>query len=166
MDCKNLLITKNELIKICALTTTADDSRVNVCIQQAMNQLRPILCRDFYFELIAEFNAESYTGLNEILVENYIRPFLSWLAYERYILLGSQSNTKSGFREHLDPDSQPITEERLKSLVKNAYQDTLFFKGLLLEYLYDNKDDFPTWKASGCYCMETRSSFKITGAGS
>ena len=164
MDCKNQLITKNEIIKACALSSVADDSRVNVCIQQAMNRLRTVLCRDFFNELIVEFNAETYTGLNETLVEDYIRPYLSWLAYESYVLIGSQANTKAGFREHLDEDSQPVTDQRLKSIMKNAYEQSEFYRSLMLEYLYDNEDDFATWKASGCYCLEPKSTFKITGA--
>ena len=165
MDCKNQLITKNELIKICALSENADDSRVNVSIQQAQNALRALLCKDFFNELIAEFNAETYTGLNETLVENYIRPFLSWLAYEKYCLIGSQSNTKAGFREHLDDDSQPVTDNRLKSIMKNAYEQSEFFKADLLDYMYENENSFPTWKSSGCYCITPTSTFKITGAG-
>ncbi len=166
MDCKNLLVTKNELIKICGIADVADDKTVNVSIQQAQNKdLRAILCIDFLNELIVEFNAESYTGLNETLVEDFIRPYLSWLAYEKFVLIGSQSNTKAGFREHLDDDSQPITEARLKSLMKNAYQNVIFYKGLLLEYLYDNETEFTTWRTSGCYCLEPKNTFKITGIG-
>lgn len=164
MDCKDQLITKNEIIKACALSDVADDSRVNVCIQQAMNRLRAVICRDFFNELITEFNAKSYTGLNEILVKEFIRPYLSWLAYEKYVLIGSQANTKAGFREHLDDDSQPVTDQRLKSLMKNAYEQGEFYRSLMLEYLYDNEDEFLTWKASGCYCLEPKSTFKITGA--
>ena len=164
MDCKNQLITKNEIIKACALSKNADDSRVNVCIKQAMNRLRVVLCRDFFNELMTEFNTETYTGLNETLVEDYIRPYLSWLAYEIYTLIGAQANTKAGFREHLDEDSQPVTDQRLKSIMKNAYEQSEFYKSLMLEYLYDNEDDFATWKASGCYCLEPKTTFKITGA--
>ena len=164
MDCKNQLITKNEIIKKCDLSKVADDSKVNVCIRQAMNSLRAVLCRDFFNELITEFNAETYTGLNETLVEDFIRPYLSWLAYEIYALLGQQTDTKAGFREHLDDDSQPVTDQRLKSLEKNAYGQSEFYKSLMLEYLYDNEDEFLTWKASGCYCLEPKSTFKITGA--
>ena len=165
MDCKNLLVTKNDLIKLCALSGVADDARVNVCIQQAQNSLRAILCRDFFNELITEFTAGSYTGLNQTLVEDYIYPYLCWLAYEKYILIGSQDNTKAGFREHLDDNSQPVTDMRLKSLMKNAYEQAEFYKADLEKYLYDNADDFATWKASGCYCLEPERTFKITGAG-
>lgn len=165
MDCKSQLITKNELIKLCALSQTADDARVNVCIQQAQNSLRAVLCRDFFNELITEFEAESYTGLNETLVEVYIRPYLSWLAYEKYVLIGSQANTKAGFREHLDDDSQPVTDQRLKSLMKNAYEQSEYHKRDMINYLYENENQFTTWKNSGCYCMEQDITFKITGAG-
>lgn len=163
MDCKNQLITKNDIIKACALSDNADDGRINVCIGQSQNGLRVILCKDFYNQLITEFNNEAYTGLNETLVEDYIRPFLCWLAYEKYILIGSQANTKAGFREHLEDNSQPVTDQRLKSLMKNAYEQSEFYKSLLKEYLYDNENSFATWKASGCYCIEPKRTFKITG---
>jgi hypothetical protein len=166
MECKNLLVTKNNLIEHCDLSENADDVRVNVAITQAHNQLRAVICRDYYDYLIAQYNANTLAGIHLTLANTYIEPYLSWLSYSKYCLIGSQENTKSGFREQVSENSQPVTEARLNAIRKNAEEQALFHQGEMLYYLKQNITLFTVYADSDCYkCKSMESTFKITGAG-
>jgi len=161
----NLLITKNDLIENCALSENSADNKVNVAIQQAHNKLQAVLCRDFYEELRTQFLSDSLTVYNASLM-SYVKMYLVWEAYSSFVVVGAFDQTKAGFRQHTDENSQVLNSGELNMLKKNAEEQALFWKGELVNYLYDNIDNYATFKGSNCYCKKTTYNFKISGAGS
>ena len=167
MECKNLLITKNNLIEHCGIASNADDASVNVAIVQAHNTLKSLICRDYYDFLISGNDAGSLTGYHLTLLNDYIEYYLTWLAYSKFILLGAQMNARAGFREHIEETSQPVTEARLNALRKNAEEQVMYYKAEMFFFINGNIAEFSLYKNSDCYdCTTKKESFKITGAGS
>ena len=167
MDCRNFLITKNDVIKYCGLTANANDDTVNVCIQQAHNRLKSIICEAMLDDLISEFLADTYTGLNNTFIQDYVQPFLTWLAYSKYVVWGAQDNTKAGFRELTDDHSTPVSDLRLKNMLTVAENEAEINRKLMIRFLFDNIASFPLFEASDCYdcCNEKKYFHKISGAG-
>lgn len=164
MQNKVLIITKDDLRQWCNVSENASDEQINICIEQAQNQLKSLFCRDYYDDFLAGFEDDSLTGQDLALLA-YVKPYLSWLAYSKYTVVGSQDNTKSGFRELLSDNSQPVTESRLNAIRKNAEEQVMYYERDMMYFIKSNINDFPVYKASNCYTgKKNKLTFKITGA--
>lgn len=162
---QSLLITKNDLITYCGIAEGSDDSRINMAITQAHNQLRALLCRDYCNYLIDHNDAGDLAGVHLTFLNEYVKFYLSWMAYSKFVILGSQAQTESGFREHTDDHSQPVTDIRLNAIKKNAEEQVLYYKGEMMYYINTNIDSFSLFKTSDCYEKRIIKTFKISGAG-
>jgi len=162
----NLLVTKNDIVDNCALSENTDDRQINVAIVQAHNKLQAVLCRDFYEELKTQFLNSTLSTENTAIFP-YVKNYLVWESYSSFIVVGSFNQTKAGFREHTDDNSQPVDNTRISMIKKNAEEQAQFYLGELRRFLHDNIGDYSTYQASNCYdCDPKKYSFKISGAGS
>jgi len=162
----NLLISKNDLIEQCSVSINVDDKDANVAIKQAHNKLKAIFCRDFYNELLTQYEAGTLTADNTALM-SYVIDYLVWEAYVSLTVVGSFSHTKSGFREHTDENSNPVDNNRIAMIKKNAEEQANLYRGEMMAFINENIDNYSTYKTSDCYtCQRTQPAFKISGAGS
>lgn len=121
------------------------------------NSILPILCKELFDEIKAEILSGSISPENEALL-NFIKPAVAnltiknatgelLLRIERYTattLIGQQLSRDQG-------GTQDERNSRLSMLRNEANTEADSQLKQLSDYLYANKDTYPSWSASACY---------------
>lgn len=149
-----LLITKADVARILQVAIGYNENEFNNFIREAQDfDLKPLLCEDFYFELLEKKEDTEWKKLIEggnYNVNRYFRGIgdaLAYFTYARFIRKSNNVSTSHGFTVKKTPHSEPISTEEKDKLYWKYMKDanTLFddFK----RYMNGN-DEFPSW--SGC----------------
>jgi hypothetical protein len=115
-----------------------------------LQQLRTILCDDFYAQIVEEVSTNTFTGQNEALYNNFIVPFLAYAFMARYTATGNLQHTPTGQVKQNDPNSEKVDDFKLKSMVQIYNDDALTYRGALISYLNANKASYQLWAESNC----------------
>lgn len=115
-----------------------------------------VLCRRTYNELISQLESGGEGGLdaNYTSLLPYVKNFLIYRTVERYVINADFISTNAGFRKHTDEVSEGLTNAEKDILIKQAQSDSTFYKNELINFLDDNKDNFPLWAESQCSCTK------------
>jgi deoxyribodipyrimidine photolyase len=111
--------------------------------------LLPIICREFYNELIEEIETNTLTTANEILLP-YIKDFLIYKSMARYYATANYKSTPAGIRVHTDTISSQANPDQMRQLIDMVNKDASFYQDELVNFLQANQDDYPTWRDSSC----------------
>lgn len=116
-------------------------------------EIKPILGSLLYEELVDSYEGSDMAEKYEDLLPYVQRP-LAQFAYYNAVHILDIVHTESGFgvisTQGLAPASQNRVEAFKKSILKSAYDGI----EALLQYLEENKSDFPTWVASSSYSSQ------------
>src|SRR5687767_9544388 len=99
------LIPLSYLNEACFLSLNVDEKKYNMVLKLAQQDLRDILGPEFYEEIEDEYNGDTLTSDNSTLYEDYIKDFLAWQTYFKYLKYANLDGTPSGFREFSDENS-------------------------------------------------------------
>lgn len=127
-------------------------------IRTAMHfNVRPIVGKELYDQLIVEQKADSLTAANETLMEKII-PICVFNALKDgatrlSILFKSYGIIEKSTGEGRDATdiSKPAADSKLMSLRSHWMQNALLFENELRQFLIDNVDDYPLYEASDAY---------------
>ena len=107
--------------------------------------LNEFLGTNFFNYLIDAYSAQTLNANEIILVEDYIKPYTSWVTlYYMTPFLTFQMFNK-GVIQLTSENSQPVDLEIIKYLTKNSLDRSQWFSERLLNYLCDNKSLFPQY---------------------
>jgi hypothetical protein len=114
-----------------------DDSTIHNPINRAHEMLKFILGTAFYEEIVTQWNdgQPSWSTDNEALYDPYIMKFLAWQAYEFYAIRANVYESRSGFRQFSEQNSEIANETIMSNIIKDAKQWTQFYKGEMLTFI-------------------------------
>lgn len=120
--------------------------------------LRVSLGDAFYDELLAAWKGLAPTATQRSFIENYLHPAIANLTLADGFMKISAQLTARGLLEYRVGASGENTELRSKPesnsfghLMRQAEADGKAFMAHAVDYLNENADSFPTWKASALY---------------
>lgn len=166
-----MLIAKTEIAKHRELSRGVRDDKINPFIEDAeLLDLKPLLGSSLYFDLVKNATTQKYVDLLEpkeydVNGVTYKSPglnkVLSLLAYSRYVLFGSYTDTAFGFVEKTHQDSQQVSYDNKKTVYTKDKQTAMqYFKDVAF-FLDQHKADYPYWR-QGCDKKHTGGGFKIS----
>lgn len=152
------LINANEVINKAFVHGNIDPALIKAEFVEVSQEehIRPILGQDMYEEIVSENNAQVFTGLNETLLNTYIKPALAFFVARDVILQISLRATNKGVMINSSETSNAASKEERATLMERYKEqgDTMIDK--MVRYIDDNSASFPL------YLQET-SSTKFKG---
>ncbi len=150
------------IITISDFESRADISE-NVLTAKIQAQIGPaqeqfgikILCRDFYAEVLAHIDGTTVTAVITTLLP-FLRDFLVYKTYARYLVGAPIMMTATGQRTQLDETSEIAPDKLIAEQIALARNDANFYQDTLVNFLTLNADDYPTWRDSICGCDDKR----------
>jgi hypothetical protein len=145
----------------CFLSLNTDDKKYNMVLKLAQQDLRDILKPEFYDEIVSQYPS-SFTTDNQTLYNDYIKDYLAWLTYFKYLKFANLDATPTGIREFSDENSTVASDIKMYSLEKNVLATADNYKYSMINFLKESQsnDDtkYPLWEDD---CKEYMS-FAIT----
>ena len=142
------LITATEIVQEASVYQNIDPEiiKVNFIEVSQEEHIRPVLTEDLYDLVVSENNSGTFTGLNETLLNTYIKPALAFMVMSDVVTLNAVRFADAGIMVNTSDTSESATREERADLSKK-YQK---MGGTLIEkmqrYLEDNETSFSTWK--------------------
>lgn len=156
------LIPLSYLNEACFLSLNVNEKKYNMVLKLAQQDLRDILGPEFYSEIETQYDAATIAGDNATLYDDYIKDFLAWQTYFKYLKFANLDQTPTGIREFSDENSTVASDIKMYSLEKNVLAEANNYKYRMINYLKESQsndsDKYPLWEDS---CKEYMS-FAIT----
>lgn len=133
-------------------------------LKLAQQDLRNVLGPEFYAEIETQYNAnpQTLTADNATLYDDYIKDYLAWQTYFKYLKFANVDATPTGIREFNDENSSIASDIKMYSLEKNVLQTANDYKYSLINFLKESQTNdatkYPLWENE---CKE-QMSFSIT----
>lgn len=162
-----LLTNKAKISQILQVAIGYDEQEFNVFIREAQDfDLRPLLCEDFYFELVAKREEAAWTKLidgGEYTYEEnpfFFRGFadvLAYFTYARFILKCNYVSSSHGFTIKKTPHSEPMSLEEKRNMYYKYKKDANIILKDVSTFIERNIDSYSSW--SSCdECSSTKTS--------
>lgn len=143
------LIPLSYLNEACFLSLNVDEKKYNMVLKLAQQDLRDELGPEFYTEIETEFNAETLTTDNATLYDDYIKDYLAWLTYFKFLKFANVDVTPTGVREFNDENSSVASDIKMYSLEKNVLNEANNYKYRMVNYLKEAQSNdstkYPLW---------------------
>lgn len=104
-------------------------------IKRAEDQLKFLIGKAFYAELVSQNDSESLSSDNNAFYDPYVKQFLAWQAYQYWIIKANVSATKTGIRTFSEENSEIASDKLMGELIRDAKESTNSYKGALLSFL-------------------------------
>jgi len=170
-----LLTNKQECSNYLTVSFHRKEVEFNRYIREAqIFDLKPLLCDDFYQDLISEsplrdyrllLTGGSYTHGGRRYEFAGLKAVLAYFIYARYIFTGHQVDTAFGVKEKSYQDSEGISGGERRDIRKMYIQNANELWEDCRKYIERNKEHFPEWEKCNEGCGEGRvrsSNFRIT----
>jgi hypothetical protein len=149
-----LLIPLAYLNEACYLSLNIDEKKFKMVLKIAQEDLEEILGAEFYDQIETQYEPSggTFTSANETLYEDYLKDYLAWAAYHRFLGFSQSDSTPTGERAFNDENSTLLADIALESKEKNVLKMVARYKNRIINYLEleQSKDStaFPLWE--GC----------------
>lgn len=120
------------------ISDNVDDKVLDHKIILAMEQLKFIIGTPFYTELFGQYPS-GFTPANLAFYDPYVKQFLAWQAYVYYAVRANIYETRTGFREFKEENSDVASDKTMGEMIKNARQLAESYKGQMLIFLRQQK---------------------------
>ena len=155
---QTLLISQADLQTFASASVFVEPKYVEPYILQVQYlYVKPVLCTEFYTELLLQTLTNTLTYENKELLTGKedgsflgLQMWLLWLAYAEYLIFCNTKDTQSGIRIWQDQTSEVPTDKKMEMLIQKAKDNANLYKEAVLVYLSENLADFPTYKDSNC----------------
>jgi hypothetical protein len=114
-----------------------------------------ILCQALYDQMLVEIAASTLTTANTALLP-YLKDYLIYKTYSRYLLNANAMSTPGGIRVQSDATSEPASDKYVAELMRQSDNDANFYQDKLVNFLDINYLDYPLWKDTVCDCNKIR----------
>ena len=170
METLPLFITKEDVAKLLDVAHGVHVTHFDTFIREAqLFDLKPILCEDFYYDVLYNKNTEPYATL--LNGGNYIyngrtytflglKAVLAYFTYARFIMKSSNTSTSYGNVTKINPFSEPMSQQEKRNLYYNYQKEANMIYQDVVKYLDRNSILFPSY-ACRCGKSNTRP-FKTT----
>lgn len=156
------LIPVEYLNEACFLSLNEDDKKYKMCLKIAEDDVKTTLGREFYEEIQTQYIANTLTEANETIYENYLKDYLAWQTYFKYLAFANVNATPTGIRTFSDDNSNIADNLEMYSLQKNVKEQADRYKFQLINFIKETKlNDTSAYPLFTCDCKEYLS-FAIT----
>lgn len=166
MSCRFIFITPDDYKNRVDISNNVNPRYVIPYAALAQDKsLKGILCNDLYAELEEQSINNTLTDANQTLIDDYIKPFLVFKTYERYLAYANYKSTPAGIASTKGEDYELASDAAISMMIRQASDDAKYYENNLRLFLDDNKDTYPLWR-DNCQCEKERTgSFSITSVG-
>lgn len=153
-----LLITKAIVEKYLQVAIGFSETEFERFIREAQEfDLKPLMCEDFYFDMLSKKDLEPYTKI--IAGQSYtyegktyyhegLEAVLSYFAYARFVLKSAVVSTSHGVVTKTTPNSQPLSHSEKKDIYHTSRQDANKVFDSVAKYM--ERNDIEYLDCSGC----------------
>jgi len=151
MSAPKLLIPLAYLNEACFLSLNIDEKKFKMVLKIAQEDLRDILGGEFYEEIETQYSAtnDTFTTANATLYEDYLKDYLAWATYHRYLGFSQSESTPTGERSFKDETSDLLSDIALAGKEKNVESMVSRYHDRIINYLRLQRSidstSFPKW---------------------
>lgn len=152
MSAPKQLIPLQYLNEACYLSDNIDEKKFKMCLKIAQEDLSDILGPEFYAEIETQYapSGDTFTTANATLYEDYLKDYLAWATYYRFLGFSQSDSTPTGEREHNDENSTILDDVKLFGKSENVRNMSERYKNKIINYLRLQQSilstSFPLWK--------------------
>lgn len=108
--------------------------------------IRPVLTQDMYDEIVSENLAGVFTGLNETLLNTYLKPALAFYVASEVVTPMDLRMTTKGLQKNTSETSEIATRQERVDMIEfyRKHAQTLIDKAI--RYIEDNESSFPLYQ--------------------
>lgn len=151
MSAPKLLIPLSYLNEACFLSLNIDEKKFKMCLKIAQEDLRDILTGEFYEQIETQYSPtnDTFSTANATLYEDYLKDYLAWATYYRFLGFSQSDSTPTGERQFNDDSSLILNDIALSAKEKNVKAMVSRYKDKIVNYLRlersKNSSAFPLW---------------------
>jgi hypothetical protein len=145
---------------LCDLPTNIPNEEFDHKIHRAQEILRMLICDTFYQDFLTNYKANTLSAAY-LALQPYINQFIAWQTNEFWFIKANFKPTRSGIRVHSEDNSQMASDLSMATLIRDAKQESQFYKNILVDFLGNHREDYPLYTAC-CHNSKTGNSFKIS----
>ena len=142
-----ILISADEVIQMTGIRRGTDTALLNRHLIDAVQEeyIRPILGKDLFDLLLSEVSVCIFTGLNEELWKDHVKPVLAHYVWHKALPQLHMQTTNSGIQVNMSDFANSATNEQRADLSSSvsSIADSLVEK--MVRWLEDNEDQFADW---------------------
>jgi hypothetical protein len=154
------LITYAYLCEECELPTNIPNEEFEHKIYRAQEILRMLIGDEFYQDFLTNYKANTLSSAY-LTLQPYINQFVAWQTHEFWVIKANFKATRSGIRVHSEENSTVASDPAMAALIRDAKQQSQFYKNILVDYLGNHRDVYELYHAC-CHNNKTGNSFKIS----
>ena len=150
-----LLINKAKVTELLQVAIGAVESEFNKYIEEAQKfDLKPLMCEEFYYDLLKNNNEENYQDLINGVDYDYegrnyshdgIGSVIAYFAYARFFLSSPAVSTTHGVVMKTTPYSEPLSLEERRNVYYKKREEANLMMADVIKYICRKKEDFPVW---------------------
>ncbi len=145
-----LFITRNDIIKNTPLGGAVDADALLPFVRTAQEKyLLNLLGTVLYNKIQDDIEAgDSFTGIYQTLVSDYIKPTIIWYACVEYIPFSAISFKSNGAVKHISETSVSPGKNEVDYLLSKALDNAGYYSTRLQDYLLANSSNIPEYLES------------------
>ncbi len=145
-----LFITRNDIIKNTPLGGAVDADALLPFVRTAQEKyLLNLLGTVLYNKIQDDIEAgDSFTGIYQTLVSDYIKPTIIWYACVEYIPFSAISFKSNGAVKHISEQSVSPGKNEIDYLLSKALDNAGYYSTRLQDYLLANSSSIPEYLES------------------
>ena len=145
-----LFITRNDIIKNTPLGGAIDADALLPFVRTAQEKyLLNLLGTVLYNKIQDDIEAgDSFTGIYETLVQDYIKPTIIWYSCVEYIPFSAVSFKSNGAVKHISETSVSPGKNEVAYLLSKALDNAGYYSTRLQDYLLANSSNIPEYLES------------------
>jgi len=149
------ILTIDDFTNKADISNNIKTSKLEPYIEVIQDQFGPkMLCELLYQELQDQICTSTLSAVNTLLLP-FVKNYLIYKTYARYLVNANIIATPAGLRIQLDTTSVAATSEDLAPIVSQAETDANSYQDKLANFLIENETDYPLWKDSICNCKKS-----------
>ena len=146
-----LLITQNDYLNLLPVDRTIEWRWTAPYFSVAQTaRIRPFLGNDLTDELENQTQTNTLTPANVALLDNYLKQALAWYIYGYATNSESLRSEAKGLRINKDDTSDSVSAGLVEKIRMERFDIANMWLNETGEFLNQNKDDYPLWKAKLC----------------
>jgi len=146
---KALFISPTELKRKSILEGLVDDDKILQFIEVAQDtQIHRLLGTDLYNKFQADVIADTVAGDYLTLLNDHIKPMLTWFALAKYLPFSSVQVSNGGVFKRSPENAEAVSKEEINSLVVESNEVADFYTKVFLDYMCANSSLFPEYSTN------------------
>jgi hypothetical protein len=163
------LISRESLNEITQFSQYVEDDYVEQLVTDCqIAYVKPLLCNDLFAELLTQKEGTTLTPENELLLYGNdstffgVTRYLAWLCFAQWLRMGNSKPTQTGLQKLTSQYSEQAPDTEKQDKINFAESRADFFRKEVIQFLNDNKADYPTWCAESDCNDNTQATFNIS----